>query len=446
MATSPGFRDQRRSKTPLQAEHMLLSLGLGDPRLWPAVLARVQPEQCDSVYVRRCLSWVAGKVSGGTLPGVAELLDALPGEEHTAESLAHLRQQFPGAQALEYWTEQVREIAARRGLWNLASRLKNDAADASRSAESVASETARALSEIVSGHTLDRVLAPEQWLSEFNAEIERRSSIDPAQLAIPTGIPTLDRELIVEPGDLVIVAAETGVGKSALGLSVARAAAKSGRSVLYANTEMTAYQLATRILGAESGIPIADLRRGCLAAGDWQRLSQAQERMKSQRLFLTRPLTGVDASTLAIMARAHQAQHGLDLLVVDYVGRLDMHSGADGRSEVREYQVLEGISKQLKGLAQDIGCAVYLLVQRTEDGHLAGSRRMRNDADAVLEILPIPEDNRRNAPAEATHWIAVTKARSAPGDYSLSVRFDPGQMRWTELARQEGVATRERGR
>jgi hypothetical protein len=86
----------------------------------------------------------------------------------------------------------------------------------------------------------------------------------------------------------------------------------------------------------------------------------------------------------------------------------------------------------MKGLAQDLHCTVYLLVQRTAEGHLAGSKRMRNEADLVLELSALTGQEASRHP-NATHKLAVTKARNAAGDYAVPVRFDRDRMTFGEV-------------
>ena len=405
---------------------MLLSLGLGEPRLWPAILDRVGPADCTSLLIRRVLETAKAHLRDGVLAGLAEVAGVA--DEGERDYLAGLRSLYPGDSVLPLWCGRVREAAARRGLQQLGRTIWRGATQRRESAVEVATAAARELARLTAPGATDLVMSPDQWLDEFDREAERRREAGPHGIFQPTGIPRLDSDVGVEVGDMVIVAAETGVGKTAFGLSVARTAAAADVPVLYANTEMSAWQLAVRVLAAEAGVSVGALRRGLLTREDYAALAPAKERMRSEnRLFLTRPLVGVDAGELGILVRAHQSVHGLGLLVVDYVGRLD--TSAD---DEREYRALERIARGMKGLAQDLHCTVYLLVQRTAEGHLAGSKRMRNEADLVLELSALTGQEAARHP-NATHKIAVTKARNAAGDYAVPVRFDRDRMTFGEV-------------
>lgn len=411
---------------------MLLALGLGDPRLWAAILAHVQPEWCGYGLAGRVLQFAKTHLAGGTSVGLAEVLSGMSGlTEQDREHLTERRRGFPGDATLEYWTGRVAQAHARQKLQEFGRQLWRRAGDPKVPVQDTATAAAREIAEVMAPQAAPLVLSPQQWVSGWRDEAEKRMAArDRGGVFIPTGIPVLDGDVGVERGDLVVLAAQTGVGKTAFGLSVAQAAADADHRVLYANTEMAAHQLANRILAKQALVPVADQRSGRLEPEQFQRLKAATDRLVQQdRLYLTEPLVNVDYGQFAIIVRAHAATKGLDVLVLDYVGRLDNTPAA---GEQREYQVLERIARGLKGLAQELQVAVYLLVQRTEDGHLAGSRRMRNEADLVLEIQLVEAQNADQWP-ECTHLIGVTKARSAAGNRVIGVSFDREHMGWRQV-------------
>lgn len=415
----------------LEAEQAVLGMGILEPSLWPSILARLSREDFTSPQLGALVGYAAERAAAGTLVGLAELGSRVDHQDR--QQLIELRTAAPPASRLPYWCDRVRESGARARLARLGGWLRAASGDPERPAAELAAEAVRGISEIMAPGIAAKVLAPQQWLSVWWADMERRAeSGEP--MALPTGIPTLDQDVMVEPGHMVLVAAPTGGGKTAFGLSAARSAAKSGRSVLYANTEMDPASLAMRILAAETGVAVRDMRRGELTQECWNRVAGAMSRIsEAWPLYLTEPLAGTGPEVIGHLARAHRSEHGLDALFVDYVGRLDIQP----RPGEREWNVLERTAAGLKSLAVELGCVVYLLVQRTDEGTIAGSRRMRNDADLVLEITAIDDDDRKSRERwpGATHVVDVTKSRHSRGGFSIPLAFMADRMTWAEVGR-----------
>ena len=420
-----------------EAEVAVLSLGVGDPRLWPAIVSRgVRADAVSGTLTARVLRQVEQMMhQNGILPGLAELLSAAQTEAER-ETLVTSRANFPGVAHLDYWCERVVRAAQRQALVHAASALHRDALTRATDPAIAAATAMSALSAAVQPSVGTQIETPAAWTDGFLAEMERRRTTGVA--GIPTGLPVLDEHLVVRAGDLVLIAAETGVGKSALGLSLSRAACRAGRKVAYLNTEMDDYAIQSRLIGAEAGIPIDHLLTGRLSIEESDAASVAAERMaQSGVLFLSRlqGLVGVGPEELLIALRAHHAQHGMDAFVLDYIGRLDVVDTASDK----EYRVLKRLVGRMKCLAQELGVVAYVLVQRTVDGHLAGSKGMRDEADLVLELEPQAPSDPDVGPG-ATHRILVSKCRSWRSGFAIGVAFDLATMRLCQVGLRHSVA------
>ena len=412
-----------------EAEYMLVGLGLSDPALWPTVLSQVRPDDCRTELGVTVLRFAAVQARAGVLVGLAECAGQVP-KEHRSH-LGELRGAAPSPDRLGYWCGRVRRRAQMRRLGQLGWHMQSEARRASGDPDDIAGRAVRQIAEIAAPGLAEKVLSPDQWLDLWQQEGERRAeAAQRGDLGVPTGLPTVDRDIVVERSHLVLIAAATGVGKTALGISVAAEAAFAGRSVLYLNTEMDATALANRIIASRAGVYLSRMRRGELTADEWEQTRAIDARLRQTQLHLTQPLAGAGLEDLAILARSHQTTHGLDVLVMDYIGRLDLTP----RHGEQEWNVLERAAARFKGLATDLDCVVYLLVQRTEEGALAGSKRMRNDADLVLELAQA-DDKAHKRWAHATHTLTVSKARHARSGQVLGIAFDSATMRWTELGR-----------
>ena len=209
---------------------------------------------------------------------------------------------------------------------------------------------------------------------------------------VPTGIRQLDRSSLgLKPGDLVILGAETGHGKTAFALNVARAAClDSAHKVLYVNTEMSREQIARRWGAMLSSVALNQIRAGSVTNEQKETVVQAYNRLRRAGFYPCSVPTLTPAK-LDILARKAKLQKDVDLIIVDYVGRMEKV-----QKDMTEWQVLERIIKTQKIMAQTLGVAVLVLVQLNEDGSLQGAKRMKNECDLMLKLLPVDEDMRRS--------------------------------------------------
>lgn len=176
---------------------------------------------------------------------------------------------------------------------------------------------------------------------------------------IPTGFVDLDRLTAgLQPADLIIIAGRPSMGKTALALNVAINAATSRKTpVAIFSLEMSKEQLVQRLLCTEAKVDGAKLRSGYLSKQDWERLTQAAGKLSELPLFIDDTAA---LSVLAMRAKARrlQREHGLGLVVVDY---LQLMRGTD-RAESREREISE-ISQSLKALAKELHVPLLALSQ-----------------------------------------------------------------------------------
>ncbi len=235
---------------------------------------------------------------------------------------------------------------------------------------------------------------------------------------IPTGYYDLDRILGgLGAGDLVILAARPGLGKSALALGIARHVAVAlGGTVALFSLEMGAPQLAERVIALESGIDATRLRTGQLQAEEAGAVLQAATTLAGVALYVD------DAARLTLAdirsrTRALHAEQAVSLVIVDYLQLI----AAAGRSRVEE---VGEISRGLKALARELACPVLALSQlnRQVEGRAEHTPRLSDlreagdleqDADIVLFISredQYDKDSERKGIAD----ILVAKDRNGP--------------------------------
>src|SRR6476620_2597692 len=225
---------------------------------------------------------------------------------------------------------------------------------------------------------------------------------------IATGLRALDTKMGgLPPSDLIIIAGRPGMGKTALATNIAYNVAKAHRAEVQADgtmksvnggvvgffsCEMSAEQLATRILAEQTRIASSMIRRGGIKQDEFERIRDYTIELEHLPLFVDET-GGLSISQLTARARRLKRQKGLDMIVVDYMQRLQ---GSGKRSDNRVQEVTE-ITTNLKALAKELNCPIVALsqlsrqVESRDDKHpqladLRESGSIEQDADVVLFV------------------------------------------------------------
>ena len=211
---------------------------------------------------------------------------------------------------------------------------------------------------------------------------------------VPTGFLELDEMLAgLQPSDRIIVAARPSMGKTSLVLNIAQhVGTKTSMTVGFFSLEMSKEQLFLRMLTSEAGIDAHRLRTGFLGERDFPRLTHAMEVLGGARIFID-DSAAIGVLEMRAKARRLKAEHGLDLIIIDYIQLMQ----GRGRFENRVTEVAS-ISRGLKGLAKELGVPVVALSQlsrapetrpnkRPQLSDLRESGALEQDADVVIMIF-----------------------------------------------------------
>jgi len=241
---------------------------------------------------------------------------------------------------------------------------------------------------------------------------------------VPTGFVDLDEKTAgLQPGDLIIVAGRPSMGKTALALNMAEhVAVDNGLPVAIFSMEMSATQLAMRLLGSIARVDQHKMRTGRLADEEWSRLSTAMERLHNAPIFIDEA-AALNALELRTRARRMRRQCGsLGLVMVDYLQL--MSSASQNQNENRATEISE-ISRSLKALAKELSAPVVALSQlnraletrndkRPMMSDLRESGAIEQDADLILFIyrdeVYFPEKMESRGVAE----VIIGKQRNGP--------------------------------
>ncbi|MFA6594558.1 MAG: replicative DNA helicase [Candidatus Buchananbacteria bacterium] len=248
---------------------------------------------------------------------------------------------------------------------------------------------------------------------------------------LPTGFAEMDSILGgLQKSDLVILAARPSVGKTALALDIARnAAIRYKKAVGIFSLEMSKEQLVDRLISAEAGVDMWKMRTGRLseAGEDFPRIGHAMSELSESNIFID-DFANTNVMELRTKARRLQIEHGLDLIILDYLQLME-GSGSRQSSESRVQEIAE-ISRALKGLARELNIPVLALSQLSRAvemnkpaipklSHLRESGSIEQDADVVMFIYRKSADRNfdiNSLTEEEKHSaeIHVAKHRNGP--------------------------------
>lgn len=275
-------------------------------------------------------------------------------------------------------------------------------------------------------------MAPAEWMKKGLEEACRRGLSNPV---IELGIRGLSGAVLPEPGHLLIIAGQTGKGKTALALNIAYSCGiERSMPTLYVNTEMGWHELAFRLFGLMSGVPVTKIRTGEMSPQEKEALEEAVGRFSGDAaLSITDALPWADINEVAALAREAKLRQDLKILVVDYIQRLE-----DRARDLESWQSLILATRVLKSLAQELGVLVILLAQLNDRRQLAGSTGMLREADAAVYLEEAPEGS------PASHVLYVEKARHARSNVKIPVDIDPNTLKAKGLPELAGACEKEK--
>jgi replicative DNA helicase len=267
----------------------------------------------------------------------------------------------PTAAFADSYARIVMEKATLRELISASGRIMQAAYDQAAPIEEVLDEAEKRIFELT---TKKRRVSFESMHSLVSATFQEINDrfVNPTPVSgLPTGFHDLDQMTAgLHPSTLNVLAARPSMGKTALGLNIVlNAALKANAAVGIFSLEMSAIQLVTRMLCSEARVDMSRVRNGQLTERDFQRLADTAGRMSEARIYID---DNADMSVMELRSRARRLkqEHGLDVLLIDYLQL--MSAGSRGQGENRQ-QEISTISRGLKALARELDIPVLVLSQ-----------------------------------------------------------------------------------
>jgi replicative DNA helicase len=358
-----------------------------------------------------------------------------------APYLHTLVETVPNVASADYYAGIVREKAVLRRLIEVGNRISALGWAETGELESLVDTAQKEVMDVDSARGVDDYRGVADLLSATIDEIEAIQEHDGDLAGLGSGFDDLDRITTgFRPGQMIVVAARPGVGKSTLGLDFCRAASirQSTPSAIF-SLEMTGAEISMRLLSAESKVAIHHMRGGGMTEADWNAIGRAMPRVQSAPILID-DSPNLTMPEIRAKARRMRKQHGVGLIVIDYLQL--MTSGR--RVENRQVEVSE-FSRQIKLLAKELEVPVVAISQlnrgseqRTDKkpqlSDLRESGSIEQDADIVM-MVHRPEmygESEREGEAD----IIVAKNRSGPTSGGIAVGFQGHYSRFVPMARQ----------
>jgi replicative DNA helicase len=357
-------------------------------------------------------------------------------------TLATLMEEATVATQFAAYAQIVRDKAQLRELIRVARELTEHGFDESEDVRALVDRAEQMVFRIAERRLHKSAVPVREILSRTIEHIESLYRRKEHITGVATGFRELDRLTAgFQKADFVIIAGRPSMGKTAFALNIAQeAAVTGGRAVLIFSLEMAKEQLVQRLLCSEARVDSHRVRTGYLEAADWKRIGVAAGRLADAPLFID------DTANLSVLearakARRIRAEHGLELVVIDY---LQLMQGR-WRAENRQQEISE-ISRSLKALAKELEVPVVALSQLSRALEARGgdasprlsdlreSGALEQDADVIvfLHRPGLYKENPSDVEKNLTDVI-IGKQRNGPTD-KVQLVFKPEYTRFEDLS------------
>ncbi|MGD9903214.1 MAG: replicative DNA helicase [Vicinamibacterales bacterium] len=363
--------------------------------------------------------------------------------------LAALVDGVPRATNVEYYARIVKEKATLRSLIFAANKIVANAYEADQDADLILDDAESAIFSVAEDRVKAGFVPMRQLVQESFPKIEKLFEHQSFVTGVGTHLPDLDRMTRgFQPGDLVIVAARPSMGKTSLVLNVCQHVAtqpapyganRLGVAGVF-SLEMSKEQLFMRMLSSEAKIDSFRLLSGQIGQREYGQITHAMETLSEAQLYVD-DSAGLGVLEMRAKARRLQAEHGLDILAVDYV---QLMTGR-GRFENRTLE-LASISRSLKGLAKELNVPIVVLSQLSRAPEARSDKRpmlsdlresgaLEQDADVVIMIFreemykpdrSVPSEN------DGIAELIIAKQRNGPTG-TVKTAFLSGQTKFMPL-------------
>ena len=368
----------------------------------------------------------------------------VPAEVASLEFVKDLVTAVPTSATVKYYAQIVADKSMMRKLIKLNEEIANTCYAGKESLEAVLEKTEKAVFDLLQKRNTGEYVPIKQVVLNALDRIEKASKNKGTVTGIPTGFIDLDYKLSgLQPSDLVLVAARPSMGKTAFVLNIAQYMAfKKDKGVAIFSLEMSKEQLVNRLFSLESQVDAQALRTGNMKDSDWEKLIEVAGIIVKSKLIID-DSPGISVSELRSKCRKYKLEHGLDIVIIDY---LQLMTGSVGKNSESRQQEISEISRSLKGLARELNVPVVALSQlsravesrpdkRPMLSDLRESGAIEQDADVVMFIYR-DEYYNKDSEFKKQAEIIIAKQRNGPVG-TVNLAWLGEYTKFANLSRQE---------
>ena len=435
--------DHRTPPQNIEAEESVLGAMMLSPEAIADAIEILKPDDFYRSAHSRIFETLRSVYARGEPVDVVTAVEALKrqGEIEDVGGPLYLRDlidQVPTPAAASHYAKIVYEAALLRRLIAASADIMELAFGAPEDPVSVADQAEQRIYEVARREDREDVAALRDLVEQAMADLESIQNRESAYTGLPTGFRDLDTLTSgLQPGNLIIIAARPGIGKSSLAMNVAsHVSVRERRPVALFSLEMSRFEIGMRLLCAEAGVSWDTIRNRRVNPTHWSRIVQAAEMLHDA------PMHIVDSGSVTIVdirakaRRMRTRKEGLALVIVDYLQLMAHHRRLDNRQQ----EVAE-ISRSLKLLAKELDIPVVALSQlnrnpearadkRPQLSDLRESGSLEQDSDVVVLLHRDDSDPEKKRITE----LIVAKHRNGPTG-SVRLDFEPSLTQFRNAAR-----------
>lgn len=334
--------------------------------------------------------------------------------------LRSLENSLPESYDIDAWVKIIIAKSQYRELVKIGKNLTSIAEHESQSVKDIADTVMQSVYDLSAVQSAGGLQRMAQKLEEVI--IGARDAVGKGLTGIPTGFADLDYLTSgLQDTDLVIIAGRPSMGKTSVAINIAsHAALYEGKNVAVFSLEMSSDQLISKIVCSEAFVNAFDFKNGTMKDTDWNRVADVLPKLDEAGLYID-DTAGIGVTELRSKALRMKQEHGLDLVVIDYMQLMN----GSGRMRENRQQEISQISRDLKGMAKELKVPVIVLSQlnRAPEGR-AGNKPMlsdlresgsiEQDADIVMFVYRNEYYNPDDADSKGMAELIVAKHRNGP--------------------------------
>ena len=405
----------RPAPASFEAETAIIGALLLDNSVLDRMSDKLKPEHFSRHDLREIFAECVKQIGKGQQCDIVTVFSAMHGKADL-EFLTQLAQYVPSASNIRRYSEIVIERSKSRSLLLVSGEIDALAHDHAQSIDDRVDAAQAQLAKLIDDAPRDEFIGAFEAMTMHTEVLDRRAAGD--LVVWPTGLADLDdlMEGGLRPGELVIIGARPSMGKTALGMTIGMSMAET-HSVAMLSMEMPHTEVRDRMTAMLGNVSLSSVKRPDRGDGlAWDRVLDGVEKARRIKFFVS-DQGGLTINQVRSKARNVKRLHGLNVLVLDYLGLMN---GTDQR-QPRAYQ-LEEVTKGLKELAKELQISILCLAQvnrKVEEradampvlSDLRDSGSIEQDADTVI-FVHRPAQAKQDLGSEWTNYAKVSVAKN----------------------------------